>query len=92
MNINSNSEQKVDFDYILDKGVADYSDGDIVIFEQIGDKSLNGSVKLDMIMLAYCQGAYAGRRQRQDIHCQGWRGDDRTAQQRVQQLYDFARL
>lgn len=54
MNINSNSEQKVDFDYILDKGVADYSDGDIVIFEQIGDKSLNGSVKLDMIMLAYC--------------------------------------
>ena len=54
MNINSNSEQKVDLDYILDKGVADYSDGDIVIFEQIGDKSLNGSVKLDMIMLAYC--------------------------------------
>ena len=54
MNINSNSEQKVDLDYILDKGVADYSDGDIVIFERIGDKSLNGSVKLDMIMLAYC--------------------------------------
>ena len=47
MNINSNSEQKVDLDYILDKGVADYSDGDIVIFEQIGDKSLNGSVKLE---------------------------------------------
>lgn len=54
MNINSNSEQKVDLDFILDKGVADYSDGDIVIFEHIGDKSLDGSVKLDMIMLVYC--------------------------------------
>ena len=54
MDINNNSTQKIDLDYILERGVADYSDGDIVIFEQLGGKSLDGSVKLDMIMIAYC--------------------------------------
>lgn len=54
MDINNNSAQKIDLDYILERGVADYSDGDIVIFEHLGGKSMDGSVKLDMIMLVYC--------------------------------------
>ena len=54
MDINNNSAQKIDLDYILERGVADYSDGDIVIFEHLGGKSVDGSVKLDMIMMVYC--------------------------------------
>ena len=53
MDINNNSAQKIDLDYILERGVADYSDGDIVIFEHLGGKSVDGSVKLDMIMMVY---------------------------------------
>ena len=54
MDINNNSAQKIGLDYILERGVADYSDGDIVIFEHLGGKSVDGSVKLDMIMMVYC--------------------------------------
>ena len=45
MDINNNSAQKIGLDYILERGVADYSDGDIVIFEHLGGKSVDGSVK-----------------------------------------------
>lgn len=53
-NVNNNTEQKIDFDFILEKGIADYSDGDIIIIDKIGASPMQGSVKLDMIMMVYC--------------------------------------
>ena len=53
-NVNNNTEQKIDFDFILEKGIADYSDGDIIIIDKIGTSPIQGSVKLDMIMMVYC--------------------------------------
>lgn len=49
-----NTERKVDIDFILGKGIADYSDGDIIILDKIGVSPLEGTVKLDMIMMLYC--------------------------------------
>lgn len=54
MESNNKTEQKVDFDFILGKGIADYSDGDIIIIDKIGASPLQGTVKLDMIMMLYC--------------------------------------
>ena len=40
-------ERKVDFNLIADSGVADYSDGDIIVIDKLG-------VKLDMILMVFC--------------------------------------
>lgn len=63
---NSNMEKRIDFDYILNNGVPDYSDGDIIIFDKIGAMPMEGTVKLNMIMMIYCmkgrlQGEMNGR-------------------------------
>ena len=47
-------EQRIDFDYILEKGVADYSDGDIIIIDKIGAGALDVPTKMEMLMMAFC--------------------------------------
>ncbi len=46
-------EQKIDFDFILSKRTADYSDGDIMILDKIGVTPIEGTIKLDMIIMMY---------------------------------------
>lgn len=54
MTKDNNKEQYIDYDFILGKGIADYSDGDIVVIEKIGAKPIEGTVKLDMVLMIYC--------------------------------------
>ena len=55
------NEKRIDFDFLLGKGIADYSDGDIIIIEKIGAKPIEENVKLDMIMMLFCiQGRVQG--------------------------------
>lgn len=42
-------ERKVDFNLIADSGVADYSDGDIIVIDKLGVKPINENIKLDMM-------------------------------------------
>ena len=51
---NNDIEKKIDVNFILDRGLADYSDGDIIIIDKIGTQALEGTMKLDMIVLLYC--------------------------------------
>ena len=44
MTKDNNKEQYIDYDFILGKGIADYSDGDIVVIEKIGAKPIEGTV------------------------------------------------
>lgn len=46
-------EQKIDFDFILSKRAADYSDGDIMILDKIGVTPIEGTIKLNMIIMMY---------------------------------------
>lgn len=46
-------EQKIDFDFILSKRAADYSDGDIIILDKIGVTPIEGTIKLNMIIMMY---------------------------------------
>lgn len=46
-------EQKIDFDFILSKRTADYSDGDIMILDKIGVTPIEGTIKLNMIIMMY---------------------------------------
>ncbi len=46
-------EQKIDFDFILSKRTAEYSDGDIMILDKIGVTPIEGTIKLDMIIMMY---------------------------------------
>ena len=55
MTNNDNKEQNIDYDFILGKGIADYSDGDLVIIDKIGAKPIEGTVKLDMVLMIYCK-------------------------------------
>lgn len=47
-------EHKVDYDFIIDKRIADYSDGDIVVIDKINSQLIEDKVKLDMIMMLFC--------------------------------------
>lgn len=47
-------ERKVDFNLIADSGVADYSDGDIIVIDKLGVKPINENIKLDMILMVFC--------------------------------------
>lgn len=51
---NVNSEHKIDFDFIVGKGIANYSDGDIMIIDNINATPIDGVVKIGMIMMIYC--------------------------------------
>lgn len=55
MTNNDKKEQNIDYDFILGKGIADYSDGDLVIIDKIGAKPIEGTVKLDMVLMIYCK-------------------------------------
>ena len=46
-------EQKVDFDYILNRGIADYADGDIIVLDKLGAMTMENTVRLDMVMIIY---------------------------------------
>lgn len=46
-------EQKIDFDYILGRGAADYADGDIIVLDKIGAMPIDETVKLDMVIMLY---------------------------------------
>lgn len=47
-------QQLVDFNYIADKGIAEYTDGDIMVLDQVGLHSLRNDIKIDMIILMFC--------------------------------------
>lgn len=47
-------ERKVDFNLIADSGMADYSDGDIIVIDKLGVKPINENIKLDMILMVFC--------------------------------------
>ena len=51
---NTFDEKRIDYNFIVDKGVADYSDGDIMLIDKIWAKPMEGAVKLDMIIMLYC--------------------------------------
>ena len=51
---NDNNEKKIDYDFFLGKGIADYSDGDIVLLDKIGVSPVEGTVKVDMVLMVYC--------------------------------------
>lgn len=51
---NNKLEHKIDFDYIIGSGVADYSDGDMIVIDKLGPNVMEGIIKLDMTMLLYC--------------------------------------
>lgn len=51
---NIENEKKIDFDYMVNKGIADYTDGDIMVIDKIDAVQWDGIVKLDMIMMIYC--------------------------------------
>ena len=51
---NDNNEKKIDYDFFLGKGIADYSDGDIVVLDKIGATPMEGTVKVDMMLMIYC--------------------------------------
>ena len=51
---NDNNEKKIDYDFFLGKGIADYSDGDIVLLDKIGASPVEGTVKVDMVLMVYC--------------------------------------
>lgn len=54
-------ECKIDLNYIAGKGVADYSDGDIIVIDKIGAHPLEEYVKIDMILMLFCtQGRMQG--------------------------------
>ncbi|WP_444369477.1 helix-turn-helix domain-containing protein [Prevotella sp.] len=55
MTNNDKKEQNIDYDFILGKGIADYSDGDLVIIDKIGAKPIEGTVKLDIVLMIYCK-------------------------------------
>ena len=46
-------EQKIDFNYILDRGTPDYSDGDIIVLDKIGTTPIDETVKLEMVIIVY---------------------------------------
>lgn len=51
---NDNNEQKINYEFILGKGIADYSDGDIMVLDKIGTTPIEGTVKVDMVLMIYC--------------------------------------
>ena len=55
MEAQDNSKQQlVDFNYIADKGFAEYTDVDIMVLDQVGLHSLRNDIKIDMIILLFC--------------------------------------
>lgn len=46
-------EKRVDIDYILGCGAADYSDGDIIVLDKIGAMTMEDTVHLDMAIMMY---------------------------------------
>lgn len=46
-------EQKIDFDYILDRGTPNYADGDIIVFDKIGATPIDETVRLEMVIIIY---------------------------------------
>lgn len=56
-----NNEKKIDYDFFLGKGIAEYSDGDIVVLDKINATPIEGTVKVDMMLMIYClQGRLQG--------------------------------
>lgn len=51
---NDNKERKIDYEFFLGKGIADYSDGDIMVLDKIGVTPMEGTVKVDMVLMIYC--------------------------------------
>lgn len=48
------TEHTVDYNFIVDKRIADYSDGDIIVIDKINSQLIEEKVKLDMIMMLFC--------------------------------------
>ncbi len=46
-------EISVDIDYLVDKGLTDYSDGDMVILDSSRHKNLSVAVRLEMVTIVY---------------------------------------
>lgn len=51
---NEKKERKIDFNFIVDKQIADYSDGDIIVIDKINSQPIEENVKLDMILMLFC--------------------------------------
>ena len=52
--MNDNNEKKLDYDFFIGKGLTDYSDGDIMVLDNINASSMEGTVKVDMVLMIYC--------------------------------------
>lgn len=48
------TEKKISIDEISASNYASYTDGDIIVLDDIGNSPMEGCVKLDMIMMVYC--------------------------------------
>jgi AraC family transcriptional regulator, transcriptional activator of pobA len=48
-----NVEKKVDIDFILKRGVADYSDDDLVVLDKLGAVPMGDTVQLDMAIIMF---------------------------------------
>lgn len=51
---NENKEKKIDINYISESVSANYTDGDIIVLDNIGKSIVKGSFKFEMIMMVYC--------------------------------------
>lgn len=51
---NDNNERKIDYEFLIGKGIADYTDGDIIVLDKIGVTPMEGTVKVDMVLMIYC--------------------------------------
>ncbi len=54
MGNDNNTEKKINYEFFVGKGIADYSDGDIVVLDKIGVAPVEGTVKVDMVLMIYC--------------------------------------
>lgn len=52
--MNDNNEKKLDYDFFIGKGLTEYSDGDIMVLDNINASSMEGTVKVDMVLMIYC--------------------------------------
>ena len=52
--MNDNNEKKLDYDFFIGKGLTEYSDGEIMVLDNINASSMEGTVKVDMVLMIYC--------------------------------------